>query len=321
MTRVYGRTACSLWDEDDDFAALSMGAQRTYLMLSHQRDISACGMLPLTLRRWAQRIREDERAGLQGWLDELVAGRFIVVDEDTEELLVRTFVKWDGGATNPKRVLAIVAAAKAVRSRALRAVLGPELARMNIEVPFDCPIVAAQPVPDIPAGQPPTDTVPIAYPEATDSLLESPTALIPHPSSFILQPTPAPTRSAESLFEEFWSHYPKHVGKDAALRRWKTLLAKRGAGAVRAEDIIAGAERYANDPNLPEKRFVPNPATWLNGGHWADEPCPPRAAGGRSRPVAEQARTTLTVAARMQARADAAAAATLTPSYRTAINA
>jgi hypothetical protein len=34
--------------------------------------------------------------------------------------------------------------------------------------------------------------------------------------------------------------------------------------------------RYAADPNLPDKQFIPLPATWLNGDRWDDDPCPPR---------------------------------------------
>jgi hypothetical protein len=47
----------------------------------------------------------------------------VLVDEDTEELLVRTFVKWDGGYKHAKRVLAVAAYTKAIRSDARDAAL------------------------------------------------------------------------------------------------------------------------------------------------------------------------------------------------------
>lgn len=76
-------------------------------------------------------------------------------------------------------------------------------------------------------------------------------------------------------FDSFYAAYPRHVGRAAAEKAF--------AKAVRvatAEVIIAGAKRFAADPNLPPKehaQFIPHPATWLNAGRWDDDPLPPRA--------------------------------------------
>jgi len=75
---------------------------------------------------------------------------------------------------------------------------------------------------------------------------------------------------AEKAFEEFWSIYPRKVGKGAAKRAF--VKAFKGTGA----DIIDGARRFAKDPWLPEKQFIPHPATWLNREGWLDEPLPER---------------------------------------------
>ena len=40
------------------------------------------------------------------------------------------------------------------------------------------------------------------------------------------------------------------------------------------EELILAAQRYADDPNLPEQRYAPLPATWLNQGRWDDDPQP-----------------------------------------------
>lgn len=77
--------------------------------------------------------------------------------------------------------------------------------------------------------------------------------------------------SHEDLFHRFWEHWPRKVKKPEAL----TAFIK----AAKREDphrIIAGAERYAQDPNLPDAQFVPHPATWLNNDQWNDGPLPPR---------------------------------------------
>jgi biotin operon repressor len=72
-------------------------------------------------------------------------------------------------------------------------------------------------------------------------------------------------------FEEFWESYPKKVDKGAALRAFRK--------AAKTQDlalVIEGAKRYAEDPNLPEKQFIKNPATWLNAEAWNNEPLPKR---------------------------------------------
>ena len=72
-------------------------------------------------------------------------------------------------------------------------------------------------------------------------------------------------------FERFWEIYPRKVGKKHAKDKF-TSATKRAD----AETIIAGAQRFASDPNLPETQFVPHPSTWLNRDGWEDEPLPSR---------------------------------------------
>lgn len=139
MSRSYGQISCSIWDDDDDFAELSVGAQRTYVMLTTQKDLSACGTLALTVKRWAGRIRAQERHLLPEWLTELAAARFVGMDENTEELLIRTFVKWDRGYTNTKRLMAIHGASKALRSPILRGILAAEFVKLGLTPQFPTP--------------------------------------------------------------------------------------------------------------------------------------------------------------------------------------
>jgi hypothetical protein len=74
-----------------------------------------------------------------------------------------------------------------------------------------------------------------------------------------------------ALFDQFWNHYPKKVDKGAARRAWRTAIKK-----AEAELIIEKAQAYAEDPNLPEKRFIKYPASWLNAEAWANPPLPER---------------------------------------------
>lgn len=65
-------------------------------------------------------------------------------------------------------------------------------------------------------------------------------------------------------FEDFWSAYPRKVGKDAARKAW--VAAKKRAPVAQ---IAAGLNtaRWPSDP-----QFIPHPATWLNQGRWQDSP-------------------------------------------------
>ena len=73
-------------------------------------------------------------------------------------------------------------------------------------------------------------------------------------------------------FDAFWEVYPRRAGKQAAKAKWEQL-AKKG---VDLQAVLAGARRFAADPNLPETQFIPHPITWLNQGRWEDDPLPAR---------------------------------------------
>ena len=68
-------------------------------------------------------------------------------------------------------------------------------------------------------------------------------------------------------FENFWRTYPRRIEKKSAFKAWKTAL-KSGATA---DEIIAGAARYAKYRAGEPARFTKHPSTWLNRGCWEDE--------------------------------------------------
>ncbi|PRB01783.1 helix-turn-helix domain-containing protein [Microbacterium sp. MYb64] len=72
-------------------------------------------------------------------------------------------------------------------------------------------------------------------------------------------------------FAEFYLIYPRKVGREAARKAFEKAVKQ-----ATPEAVIEGARRFASDPNLPDKQFIPHPATWLNAGRWDDEPLPPR---------------------------------------------
>ena len=68
-------------------------------------------------------------------------------------------------------------------------------------------------------------------------------------------------------FEEFWRTYPRHEDKKKAFTVWQTAL-KNGATA---DEIIAGAARYAKYRAGEPEQYTKHPSTWLNGDCWENE--------------------------------------------------
>lgn len=80
---------------------------------------------------------------------------------------------------------------------------------------------------------------------------------------------PKPPQAAEfdhvKAFDEFWSEYPRKVGKDAAAKKFKS---KCGDEATFAE-IMVGLRLQI--PTWNDPQYIPHPTTWLNAGRWKDE--------------------------------------------------
>jgi len=72
-------------------------------------------------------------------------------------------------------------------------------------------------------------------------------------------------------FERFWEIYPKKTDKGAARRAFTSALKKADLDL-----ILTKAKDYAEDPNLPPKQYVKNPASWLNAEAWNNPPLPER---------------------------------------------
>jgi hypothetical protein len=73
------------------------------------------------------------------------------------------------------------------------------------------------------------------------------------------------TETTRDYFEEFWVAYPKKVAKEAAMSAWKNI----NLDDVLFTKIIKAIKDQKLSEN--EKKFIPNPATWLNAKRWEDE--------------------------------------------------
>ena len=101
------------------------------------------------------------------------------------------------------------------------------------------------------------------------------------------------TQAAPATFEDFWSRYPKRVGKPLAKAKWdaitgpglETRTLDRDSNTyvditltATPEEILEGAKRYAKSQIDPQTyklkdggKYTLHPATFLNQGRWLDE--------------------------------------------------
>lgn len=129
MAREYALVGTGIWSEPS-ILALTPLEQHAYLLVHTQPQLSRCGVAPYTLRRWAGLSRTYNATKLRAALRGLEHGRHLVIDEDTEEVLVRTYVRHDGLLKQPQVVGAMVRDYRTIRSSSIRTAFLAELRRI-----------------------------------------------------------------------------------------------------------------------------------------------------------------------------------------------
>ena len=81
--------------------------------------------------------------------------------------------------------------------------------------------------------------------------------------------TPIAPKGAEYTkdFESFWEVYPKKKAKGAAFRAWKRAKGKPDINRLRE---IVRDHTESKEWKKDSGKFIPNPATWINGACWDD---------------------------------------------------
>lgn len=128
MARDHGRVLCKIW-RDKDFRVLPRSAQALYMQLLSQPDVNNAGVLPLMVSKWAKGCEELTRDDMVRDIAVLVDAGFIVVDTETEEVLIRSFIRNDGGMKHRYIFKNALKMAEGVDSEKIRVVLAAELRR------------------------------------------------------------------------------------------------------------------------------------------------------------------------------------------------
>lgn len=72
----------------------------------------------------------------------------------------------------------------------------------------------------------------------------------------------------DPYFWLFWQIYPRKIDKDRARRAWKKLAPARALSLA----ILESLRRWKICDQWQDERFIPHPATWLNGRRWEASP-------------------------------------------------
>jgi hypothetical protein len=151
MPRTEARIFTSIWS-DTDFLSLTPEAQRLYVFLLTQRELSYCGVMPLRVPRWAPKaagltvadverdLKELEGSAYpsanpgQGSLFEGALRRpFVITDPDTGEIFVRSLLRRDNAWKQPNLLKQAIDSSEEIESPRIRAALLTEVERLPVD--------------------------------------------------------------------------------------------------------------------------------------------------------------------------------------------
>lgn len=137
MPRDYAQLRTDIWG-DDHWRALTPGAQWLYEYLLTSQSLTAAGVADWRPSRISKLARGLTEEMVRKYAAELARERFIIIDEDTEEVVVRSFLRHDA-LVNPNLWRSIGAAFAGIYSPTVKATVSAEVARLRAEHPEGLP--------------------------------------------------------------------------------------------------------------------------------------------------------------------------------------
>lgn len=137
MARDYAAIYTSVWS-DPDWRKLPIRLQHGYWLLLTQPRLSPCGVLdyiPRRLSGMAADLAVGDVNALVRDLQSLVPRPWVVLDESTAELLVRSYVRHDGLITGSRPAKAIAKDFDSISSSHIRQAIVDELRRHRRDLP------------------------------------------------------------------------------------------------------------------------------------------------------------------------------------------
>lgn len=130
MARDHARIHLDLWG-DDDWMDLSVDAQMLYLTLYTNPGLSFCGAGEWHPGRLSARASDWTVERIETAAAELSRRLFVVIDTETGEYLLRSWIKHDGLWRTPNMAVSVANARGELSSRTLRGVVVFEVAKLK----------------------------------------------------------------------------------------------------------------------------------------------------------------------------------------------
>lgn len=135
MAREHARIWLDI-NSDDEFEKLPFDAQCLYArVILTLDDLSYCGVADWRPKRLVTKAPDLTYERIVAAAQALEAGRYCLFDLDTEQVLVRSYIRRDELLRNPKMAAATVKAFPGIASKMLRAAVVDEIHRIHREHP------------------------------------------------------------------------------------------------------------------------------------------------------------------------------------------
>ena len=128
MARSYTKLVVTI-STDVDFIALSLPAKFVYVMLLSMPKVSPAGCIEYRPAKWSRMDRTFTESTISDAVDELSERGFVMRDDDTEEVFIRSFIKHDGGTRNSNMAKSVLSSIGLIESPRLRAAAHREFER------------------------------------------------------------------------------------------------------------------------------------------------------------------------------------------------
>jgi hypothetical protein len=127
--RQYGKLPIARWRDTENWTNLTADAQWLYDYLASQPTTDGAGIFPIQISKWAKGAADMDVERVKAAANLLVEHRRIIVDHDTEEGLLRTYIRDDQAGDNIFK--GQLNCALQAQSQMLRAVLLSEIRQLD----------------------------------------------------------------------------------------------------------------------------------------------------------------------------------------------
>ena len=268
--REYAQLKLSIWN-DRDFTSLTVDAQLVYIMAMSHPTTNLAGVLDYAPTKFARLAGGFTVKRIAAAVDELKRARFVVTDDETGEMLVRSAVRASGAWKKPTTAASIANSVTNTFSDELRSVLADELRRAVAEDPSAQGKTAAKTLLAC------ADDIKPSSGSYTDSYIGPSTgpSLVSERDrdrdrDILLIPNgPSVNESPKKSFPDWWAIWGKKKAKGDAEKAYKAAVPKK----ISHDDLMAKTRAYWDHVKASgaDLQYVPYPATWLRAEQWDDD--------------------------------------------------